>query len=409
MPAGVNTDYLVNMLTLRYSPTGKPLIRKRSWRDFTPSEAKSPQKTTEDLISNEVRRKVEEAKPRGVSIGLSGGVDSTLVLSIIRNIYPSLPITAASVTFSDEMDESDEARRIAELFDCDSRVVSVENPLKDLKRLITMVGEPRWNLYFYYVIQEAGRHNHLMLTGDGGDELFEGYTFRYKKFSESVGRTSGWTERAALYVSCHERDWVPDQEKMFGHAIRFDWQKIYSMFREFFDNPLDPLSQVFLADFDGKLLFDWVPANTHMYSNLGVDGFAPLLQEPVIDFATHIPPGMKYNPVSGEGKLILRNILKNHGVEVRGGKRGFGMDLPTLWRRYGKDEVSNSLSDDSMIFTSELVSRDWFLRATRHIEATMDPRYINKMLGLLALEFWLNSGQSSKRSDDRRGQILKVE
>ena len=395
MPAGVNVDYVVNMLTLRYSPFGKPLIRKRSWKDFVPSETRSPEKMTEDLISQEIRRKVEGAKPRGVSIGLSGGVDSTLVLSIIRNLYPSLPVTAVSVTFSDETDESDEARRIAELFDCDFRVVSVKNPLKDLRRLVAIVGEPRWNLYFYYVVQEAGRHNPLMFTGDGGDELFGGYTFRYTKFSESVRGTSGWMERAALYVSCHERDWVPDQEKMFGRATRFDWQKIYSLFKEFFDNSLDPLSQVFLADFDGKLLFDWVPANTRMYSNLGVDGFAPLLQDSVIEFATHLPPELKYDAKSGEGKMILRAISRKHGAEVRSGKRGFGMDLPTLWRRHGRDEVAQNLSDDCVIFSSGLISREWFARAVRHVEAAMDPRYINKMLGLLALEYWLEEGKSS--------------
>jgi len=395
MRAGVDTDYIINMLTLRYSPTGKPLMRKRSWRDFTPSEARSPEKAAEDLISSEVRQKIEGAKPSGVSIGLSGGVDSTLVLSIIRNLYPDLPVTAVSVTFGDEMDESDEAKRIAGLFNCDFRVVNVENPLKDLRRLVAIAGEPRWNLYFYYVIQEAGRHNHLMFTGDGGDELFGGYTFRYKKFSESVGDTSGWAERAALYVACHERDWVPDQEKMFGRAIRFDWQKIYSMFREFFDNPLGPLSQVFLADFDGKLLFDWVPANTRMYSNLGVDGFAPLLQDSVIDFATHLPPELKYDEESGEGKMILRAISRKHGADVRGGKRGFGMDLPTLWRRHGKDEVAQSLLDDCVIFSSGLISREWFAGAVRHVEATMDSRYINKMLGLLALEYWLEREANS--------------
>jgi len=392
MPDGIDTNYVANMLTLRYDPTGRPPMKKRSWGDLTPSKAESPEKTTEDLISREVRRKVEEAKPRGVSIGLSGGVDSTLVLTIIRDLYPSLPVTAVAVTFDDELDESDEARRIAGLFDCDFRVVSVENPLKDLRRLVAMVGEPRWNLYFYYVAQEAGRHSSVMFTGDGGDELFGGYTFRYKKFLETIGKTGGWMERARVYVSCHERDWVPDQDRMFGNKVKFDWKRIFAMFRDFFDNPLDPISQVLLADFNGKLLFDWIHTNTRIYSNLGIDGFAPLLQEPVIDFATHIPSGMKYDANSGEGKLILRTILKNHGVEVRSGKRGFGMDLPTLWRRYGKDEVVHNLSDDSMIFASEIINREWFARATHHIEATMDPRYINKMLGILALECWLNSG-----------------
>lgn len=385
----IDVDYVVNMLTLRYDPTGRPPMRKRSWKDFTPSKVESPERTSEELISREVMRKIGDVKPRRVSIGLSGGVDSTLVLTIIRHLYPDLPITAVAVTFNDELDESGEARKIAELFDCDFRVVSVENPLKDLRKLVTIVGEPRWNLYFYYVVQEAGKHSSVMFTGDGGDELFGGYTFRYKKFLESVGKNSDWMERASAYVSCHERDWVPDQDRMFGRAVRFDWQRIYRLFKDFFDNPLDPISQVFLADFNGKLLFDWIPTNTRIYSNLGVDGFAPLLQEPVINFATHIPSELKYDAKSGEGKVILRAILRSHGVEVRSGKRGFGMDLRTLWRTHGKDEVEQNISDDSAIFATGLISREWFERAAREIKETTDPRYINKMFGLLALEFWL--------------------
>jgi len=389
-PGGIDTDYVAYMLTLRYDPTGRPTIRKRSWRDFTPLEVESPERTVEDLVSREVRRKIEEVKPKRVSIGLSGGVDSTLVLTMIRCLYPSLPVTAVAVTFNDELDESDEARRIAELLECDFKVVTVDNPLKELRKLVAIAGEPRWNLYFYYVAQEAGRRGSVMFTGDGGDELFGGYTFRYKKFMESLGTTNEWKDRAFAYVSCHERDWVPDQDMMFGPAVRFDWQRICSVFREFFDNPLDPLSQVFLADFNGKLLFDWIPTNTHIYSSLGVDGFAPLLQEPVISFATHIPAGLKYDAGSGEGKIILRAILRSHGVDVRAGKRGFGMDLPTLWRRHGRDEVERNLSDDSLIFTSGLISREWFARAVEKVKETMDPRYINKMFGLLALEFWLD-------------------
>ena len=29
-------------------------------------------------------------------------------------------------------------------------------------------------------------------------------------------------QRVSHYLECHERDWVPDQEKIFGENIRFD-------------------------------------------------------------------------------------------------------------------------------------------------------------------------------------------
>ena len=391
MPKGIDGDYIVNMLTLRYDPTGRPPVRKRKWEDFTPARVESPEGIAEDLIRSEIRRKIEVEKPERISIAVSGGVDSTLVLAIIRELYPRLPVTAVAATFNDELDESAEAGRIAELYDCDFRVINLENPLKDLSKLVRIVGEPRWNLYFYHVVQEASKYSPILFTGDGGDELFGGYTFRYGKFLKLARETNSWREKAANYLDCHERDWVPDQEEMFGEGVRFDWEKVYSLFKDYFDNPLDPLSQVFLADFNGKLLFDWIPTDGKMYSNLRVDGFAPLLQETVIDFATHLPADLKYDQKQEGGKMVLRRILRGHGIEVRGGKRGFGMDLPTLWRRYGRVEVTRYLSKDSQVFRSQLISREWFARALEHTEKTMDPRYINKILGLVALECWLNS------------------
>jgi len=395
MTEEVSNDYIVNMLTLRYDPTGRPPIRKRTWKDFMPSEVGSPEKKAEDLICNEIRRKIEERKPEAVSIGLSGGVDSTLILTLIRKLYPHLRVTAVAATFNDDMDESTEAKRIADLFDCEFRVINLENPLKDLAKLIGVVQEPRWNLYFYHVVEEASRHGEVFFTGDGGDELYGGYTFRYRKFMESTRGALGWRDKAVAYLNCHERDWVPDQKDMFGGGVRFDWERMYSLFKDYFDNPLDSLNQVFLADFNGKLLYDWIPTDTRIYSSLGVDACSPLLQETVIDFSTHLPAASKYDPIQDEGKLVLRSILRRHGVQVRSGKRGFGMDLPTLWRRYGKSETVRVLSEGSRVFTSGLISKEWFDLAFERAEKG-DPRYINKMLGLVALEHWLNIGRSGR-------------
>ena len=61
-----------------------------------------------------------------------------------------------------------------------------------------------------------------------------------------------WKEKTELYLSCHERDWVPNQSELFGPKINFSWEKIYPIFKNYFDNDLSPLDQVFLSDFNGK-------------------------------------------------------------------------------------------------------------------------------------------------------------
>ena len=144
------------------------------------------------------------------------------------------------------------AKEIAELHDAAFHEILIENPLKDLPLLISIIKEPRWNIYQYYFIEKASTISNILFTGDGGDELFGGYTFRYRKFIENLPLDHSWTDRVRVYLTCHERDWVPDQESMFGPNMKFEWASIYRILRTHFDNDLEPLEQVLLADYHGK-------------------------------------------------------------------------------------------------------------------------------------------------------------
>jgi len=46
-----------------------------------------------------------------------------------------------------------------------------------------------------------------------------------------------------------------------GSQIKFAWSSIYQLVKIYFDNNLDPLEQVLLADYHGKLMYDFIPTN----------------------------------------------------------------------------------------------------------------------------------------------------
>lgn len=380
-----------NTLTLRYDPTievtssvpkiAPELIKIK--RNGTYPSSKHVEKELRDIISTAI----SSHNPKMISLALSTGVDSNLMLSLLRDEYPNLDIKCISVSF-DEAGEAAYAKEIAESKDTDFYNVTVDNPLKDLPFLISIVKEPRWNLYQYYFMEKSKKYSDVLFTGDGGDELFGGYTFRYTKFLRLLNEGDDWKQRTTHYLECHERDWVLDQEKIFGENIKFDWSSIYSLLKPYFDNNLEPLDQVFLADYNGKLIYDFVPTNDKFFSYLGITGVSPILDKKIIDMSLRIPPSMKFNRESNMGKLPLREILSRlNSKNISDSKIGFGMDLKKLWTSSAKEIVGSTMSDAS-IFRDKIISRDFYERAIKRIEETDDVRYISKMLQLLSLEIW---------------------
>ena len=123
---------------------------------------------------------------------------------------------------------------------------------------------PFWDLHWYYVVKKAKTLSKTLISGDGGDELFAGYTFRYNKFLSLTSDNSTPLEKVKAYLQCHERDRVSDQESVFGKKCNFSWEKIYGKLLPFFDNDLSRINQVYLADFNGKLLYNFIPINTRI-------------------------------------------------------------------------------------------------------------------------------------------------
>ena len=383
----INPSSIVNILTLRYDPFINPNLPKKTWKDFEPIEEPPNPISIENSICNEIEKKLKPTNGQEISIALSGGVDSTLMLYLLRKTKPDVKINAISIKFANSIDETPAASKIAKKCNADHHIIHLENYLSELPKAISIIKLPFWDLHWYYVVKKSQTMSKTLVSGDGGDELFAGYTFRYKKFLSLTSENSSPHEKVKAYLECHERDRVPDQENIFNQKCQFSWNSIHNTLLPFFDNDLPRLEQVYLADYNGKLLYNFNPINSRITDYYKINQLAPLLNNELLTTATHIPTKYKYDIDNEIGKLPLRTILEKNNIAslVTKEKLGFNVNTLNLWKLHGHDLCKEFL-DDSRVIKDGWINNDWI---KKHIDnPDLDVKYVNKFLGILAFEIW---------------------
>ena len=378
---------ITNILTLRYDPSIIPNLPTKTWNNFKPLVEKPSIEFIEKLIEKTLQKQLDISSIKKICIALSGGIDSTLILTLIKKTIPDIKVDAISIKFANSIDETENASKIAAKLEANHHIIYVENYLRELPKAISIIKLPFWDLHWYYVVKKSQSLSKHLASGDGGDELFGGYTFRYKKFLTLTNANSTPLEKAKAYLLCHERDRVPDQEKLFGKKSEFSWGSIHKTLIGYFDNPLSPIEQVFLADYNGKLLYNFNPINTRILNQFDMKSISPLLSEEMISYALGIPLQHKYDKTKNVGKLSLRKLLSKYNMDklITSEKLGFNVNTLNLWKSYGQSLCQEYLID-SEVAKDGWINKDWISKYIHKDD--LDVRYVNKFLGLLAFEIW---------------------
>jgi len=381
----LSNSSIQNLLTLRYDFEQKtPLteLTPKDFQKFDPISEKVIISLLEKSINNLV---IDDSKT--VAIALSGGIDSTLVLSLLKKTHPKLHIHGYSIKFANSVDETSMASKIAEKFNANHHIVYLENYLSELPKAISQIKLPFWDLHWYYVAKKSKTFSNVLISGDGGDEVFSGYTFRYKKFLSLTNNNSTPQEKIVTYLSCHERDRVPDQEFLFGRKSNFSWNSIYELLLPYFDNPLSRLEQVFLADYNGKLLYNFNPINSRIVKNFKIDVITPLLNKKLISYGLKIPTKFKYNSSKNIGKLPLRKLLVKNKIDklISKEKLGFNVNTINLWNLHGH-KLCREFLIESRIVKEGWINGEWIKKYIDQKDLNFN--YVNKFMGLLAFEIW---------------------
>ena len=361
----------------------------------------------EEFVEKSIREKISHeigTNTGKIGISLSSGIDSTLILALLREEYPSNEIESVSVKFRESTDETDASKKISEKFQTNHHIFEIDNFLEELPKAISIVKQPFWDLHWYYLVKKMKNFTNVFLSGDGGDELFAGYTFRYKKFLKLTNENSTSNEKIIAYLNCHERDWVPDQESIFDRENQFNWNDIYKILEPYFDNTLPRLTQVFLADYNGKLIHNMQPLYKSIHDYFSIRNITPIQNEELIQFSCILRNDQKYDFKSNLGKIILVNLLEKYNLKYLTSiqKQGFSVNTFNLWNRYGK-EIFLHYFDKSRLVEDKIINSDWI---DKHISKNdLDTRYINKFLGILALEIWYRLLVTKEMNENEKLQI----
>ena len=177
----------------------------RTWRYWQPRiKTNGTKPPCRDAAVEDVRARVlQSVRLRlrsDVPIGafLSGGVDSTFIAAAIRELQPAANLSTFCASFDDQLlDEAPYARLVAEHLGTDHHEVHFSSAdfLAIFDELIDHYDEPFGDASMFptfAVCRTARQVCKVMLSGDGGDECFGGYTemFGYQRW-HGVRRTFG--------------------------------------------------------------------------------------------------------------------------------------------------------------------------------------------------------------------------
>ncbi|MCL4147607.1 UNVERIFIED_CONTAM: hypothetical protein GTU68_059377 [Idotea baltica] len=152
-----------------------------------------------ELFADSIRIRMRSDVPYGAF--LSGGLDSSSIVALMSEIS-NKPVETFTIGFAEKaFDERDKAKIIANQFNTNhhERVVEPSSFDESLRNVLYHYDEPFADpaaIPMSYVSDSARGHVKMVLTGDGGDEVFAGYSnYQSEKFASQYDILPGFVRK----------------------------------------------------------------------------------------------------------------------------------------------------------------------------------------------------------------------
>ena len=349
----------------------------------------------ETLLRDSVRIRMISDVPLGVF--LSGGIDSSIVTALMQ-AQSAAPIRTFTVGFKETAyDEAPYAAAVARHLGTDHTelYMSTDDALRVIPKLPAMYDEPfadSSQIPTHLVSMLARRHVTVSLSGDGGDELFGGYT-RYFLGQKAFGRLSKvprafrplvgraltmfaphvWDRLLSLGGPLLPRALRPprpgerihkvarvlaanDLDEMYFELVSH-WMNVVKdappyeapvMNRGGWPALSDPVERMMYFDQVSYLPDDILTKVDRASMAVSLEAREPLLDYRLVEFAWTLPLSMKVH--NGQGKHVLRRVLDRYVPPhlIERPKMGFGLPLETLLRGQLRDWAESLLDPKSL-------------------------------------------------------------
>lgn len=329
-----------------------------------------------DILSESVKIRLMSEVPLGAF--LSGGTDSGTIVALMAR-HMAEPVKTFSIGFENQKyNELPYARMVAEKYDTDHReeIVSPddESMVLDIVRQFDEPFADSSAIPTYYVSKMARKWVTVVLSGDGGDELFGGYS---RFFDSPLVRYTSWIPRAVkqhifMNLSTMLPEWLPgtnflryisvDDDERYIRKLSGGISTVHDTIfsREIIEqvsttDPSPVMSQ-YLDSLNGKDLLtkrQYLDTKTYLPGDIltkvdrtsmmvSLEVRVPILDHKLVEFAASIPPEMKIKGMTTKYlfKKVAERLLPKEVVYRP--KMGFAIPI-AKWLKREWLEMSHEL------------------------------------------------------------------
>src|SRR6267143_3377247 len=377
---------------------------------------------------------------------LSGGLDSSTIVALMTE-FLNEPVKTYSVGFEGDVEEFSElpyARMVAKKYHTDHHEVLIQpSDLINLsEKVVWHLDQPIADdacLANFMVAELASRDVKMVLTGEGGDELFAGYARyagerlsplfqRLPRSAKSMAvRLSGQIpglrrQKLALYALCQPDEvnrlvnWFPLFNSEAKHTLLSeDFQQALNgsgasaVFAEHLarTDAIDPINRMLYVDTKLWLPDDLLARGDKTSMAASLEGRVPLLDHKLVEFAASLPPHLKVKGLTR--KYLLRKVAQAWLPPeiISRKKKGFPMPMSLWFRKEARSFLRDALSP-----------------STLHRRGLFNPPFVEKLLrdhetgfadhgsllwGLLSIELWHRVYIDSHRRSKRQPSVFALQ